>query len=142
MEIKGLDPTSLKILDILRHDGRAAYSHIADQVGLSAPAVKERILKLEDAGIITGYTVKIDHKALGESISAFMLVEVPPERDQAFQRFAQAHQAIRECFHVLGDAAFILRVRLSGMGELEELINDCIKYGSPKTYMVFSQSKP
>ena len=142
MENKLLDQTSLKILALLREDGRAPYSHIAQAVGLSAPAVKERILKLEDAGIITGYTVQIDPKALGQAISAFMLVEVPPERDRLFAKFAHAHPHISECFHVLGDAAFILRVQLAEMGELEQLINECLKYGSPKTYMVFSQAKP
>ncbi|MEM7345315.1 MAG: Lrp/AsnC family transcriptional regulator [Chloroflexota bacterium] len=139
--IKHLDKTSQHILKLLQENGRATYASIAEQVGLSTPAVKERMLKMEDAGIITGYTVQINKEALGYSIGAFLLVDVPYERDQAFAQFAKTHESISECYHILGNRAFILRIHMKEMSELEALIQQCLKYGQPTTYMLLSEIK-
>ena len=138
---EGLTRTNRRILELLKTNGRATYASISAEVGLSAPAVKERILKLEESGVITGYTATIDEAALGYNIAAFVLVEVPGERDRVFGRFVQTQDAIRECYHVLGDRAFVLLVHVRDMQELEVLIKTCLKYGSTTTYVQMSRVK-
>lgn len=136
-----LTKTNQRILDILQTDGRATYARIANEVGLSAPAVKERIVKLEEAGIITGYTATVSQAALGFNIGAFMLVDVPGERDYRFSKFVDSQPAIRECYHVLGERAFVLVVYARDMQELEALIKTCLNYGNTTTYMQLSRVK-
>ena len=141
MKNKAIDQTSQHILRILETDGRASYLSIAEKVGLSAPAVKERIQKMEDAGIITGYTVQVNKQALGFAIGAYMLVDVPHDRDKRFAQFASEQECVSEAYHILGNRAFILRLHLSDMAELEAFIQRCIKFGQPTTYMLLSQIK-
>ncbi len=139
--MRELTKTNQRILDILRANGRATYTSMAGDVGLSAPAVKERITKLEESGIITGYTVTVSESALGYNIGAFILVEVPGDRDRAFGKFVQSQSPIRECYHVLGDRAFVLVVYVRDMQELETLIKTCLNYGNTTTYMQLSRIK-
>jgi Lrp/AsnC family leucine-responsive transcriptional regulator len=139
--MKELTKTNQRILEILQANGRATYASIAGEVGLSAPAVKERILKLEEAGVITGYAATVSEAALGYNIAAFILVQVPGDRDRAFGKFVQSQPPIRECYHVLGDRAFVLRVYVHDMQELEMLIKNCLNYGSTTTYMQLSRVK-
>lgn len=136
-----MDNISQQILQMLLDDGRATYTHIAKTVNLSAPAVKERIQKLEEEGIITGYKAQVNQAALGYSIEAFMLVKVPSENDKTFTIFAQNHPNITECFHILGEYDFMLRLRLKDMPQLETFIESCLEYGHSTTYMIFSQLK-
>ncbi len=136
-----LTKTNQRILEILRANGRATFASIAGEVGLSAPAVKERIVKLEESGVITGYTATVSEAALGYNIGAFILVEVPGDRDRVFGRFVQSQSAIRECYHVLGDRAFVLVVYVHDMQELETLIKTCLNYGNTTTYMQLSRVK-
>ena len=137
-----MDNISQQILQILLDDGRATYTHIAKTVNLSAPAVKERIQKLEDEGIITGYKAQVNQSALGYGIEAFMLIRVPSEIDKNFSDFAQDHPNIIECHHILGEYDFIVRLRLKGMPQLEAFIESCLEFGQSTTYMIFSQIKP
>lgn len=139
--MNGLTKTNQRILGILQENGRATYASIAGEVGLSAPAVKERIVKLEESGIITGYTATVSEAALGYNIAAFILVQVPGDRDKAFGKFVQSQTPIRECYHVLGDRAFVLVVYVRNMQELETLIKNCLNYGNTTTYMQLSRVK-
>lgn len=141
MKNKDSDEINSKILEILSGDGRASYSEIAKEIGLSAPAVKERMLKLQDQGIITGYTVTIDQKALGKGIGAFILVNVPYSQEKNFMRFVSETNDISSCHHLLGDSAFILQVQLETMESLEVLLNMCMLFGQTTTHMLLSKVK-
>lgn len=142
MKTKPLDDIDNQILALLSEDARLSYSAIAEQVGLSAPAVKERILKLEDAGVITGYEVKINKQALGKHIAAYILVDVPYNQEKSFIRFAQEESSFASCHHLLGKSAFISEARLESMEALEQLIQRCMKFGQTTTHMLLSQVKP
>lgn len=141
MENKLLDATNEKILSILTANARASYSAIAQEVGLSAPAVKERMRRLEDAGIITGYRAEVNQQRLGKPIGAFILVAVPYSQEKAFVRFVNQTEAIESCHHLLGDRAFILQVRLGGMEALETLLSACMRFGQTTTHMLLSKVK-
>lgn len=120
-----LDRIDLKILFILQNDGRRRLADIADEVDLSAPAVMERVKKLEAAGVIRGYHALLDGKKVGKDITAFIGVSVGNQRD--IDKFAvrmMRYSDVLECHHVTGDESFILKVKAANTGALEKLLGD------------------
>ena len=120
-----LDQIDLKILYILQNDGRKRLADIADEVELSAPAVMERVKKLEASGVIKGYQALVDGKKVGKDITAFIGVSVGNQRDM--DRFASQMmecQDVLECHHVTGDESFVLKVKSANTGSLEKLLGD------------------
>jgi Lrp/AsnC family transcriptional regulator, leucine-responsive regulatory protein len=120
-----IDPTDLKILFILQNHGRSRLADIADEVELSAPAVMERVKKLEATGIITGYQAVIDAKKVGKDITAFIGVSIGNQRD--IDKFAipmLRNPDVLECHHVTGDESFILKVKSANTTSLEKLLGE------------------
>jgi Lrp/AsnC family leucine-responsive transcriptional regulator len=118
-----LDQIDLKILSILQNDGRRRLADIADEVELSAPAVMERVKKLEASGVIRGYQALVDGKKVGKDITAFIGVSVGSQRDMAkFAAQMMGYRDVLECHHVTGDESFILKVKSANTGALEKLL--------------------
>lgn len=120
-----LDPIDLKILSILQNRGRSRLADIAEEVELSAPAVMERVKKLESSGVIKGYQALLDSKKIGKDITAFIGVSIGNQRD--IDKFAVRmldHQDVLECHHVTGDESFILKVKSANTGSLEKLLGE------------------
>jgi Lrp/AsnC family transcriptional regulator, leucine-responsive regulatory protein len=133
-----LDAIHLSILRILQADARTSYSALARQVGLSTPAVIERVRKLEDAGIITGYCLGLNLEALGYSVSALIEVKTDPMRYEKIIEFARKTPEIRECYFVTGESSFVARVVSQTVGDLQQLIQKLGMYGSTRTSVVLS----
>jgi Lrp/AsnC family leucine-responsive transcriptional regulator len=118
-----LDDIDRKILDLLQRDARMTNAAIAAEVGLTAPSVFERIRKLEQRGVIQGYTVKVNPAALGKLLTAFIRLIVAYD-----EKYAPGIDALRsdpdvlECYHVAGEDCLIVKTRVSSPGELEALI--------------------
>ena len=120
-----LDHTDLKILYILQNDGRRRLADIADEVELSAPAVMERVKKLEASGVIRGYQAVLDSKKVGKDITAFIGVSIGNQRDM--EKFAQqmiGYPDVLECHHVTGEESFMLKVKSANTGSLEKLLGE------------------
>jgi Lrp/AsnC family leucine-responsive transcriptional regulator len=120
-----LDHIDLKILSILQNRGRSRLADIAEEVELSAPAVMERVKKLESSGVIKGYQALLDSKKIGKDITAFIGVSIGNQRD--IDKFAVRmldHQDVLECHHVTGDESFILKVKSANTGSLEKLLGE------------------
>jgi Lrp/AsnC family leucine-responsive transcriptional regulator len=120
-----LDRIDLKILSILQNHGRSRLADIAEEVELSAPAVMERVKKLESSGVIKGYQALLDSKKIGKDITAFIGVSIGNQRD--IDKFAVRmldHQDVLECHHVTGDESFILKVKSANTGSLEKLLGE------------------
>ena len=118
-----LDHIDLKILYILQNDGRRRLADIAEEVDLSAPAVMERVKKLEASGVILGYQALLDGKKVGKDITAFIGVSVGNQRDiDKFATQMMRHADVLECHHVTGDESFILKVKAANTGALEKLL--------------------
>ncbi len=128
MEPKNLssfDPIDLKILYILQNNGRSRLADIAEEVDLSAPAVMERVKKLEATGVIKGYQAIVDGKKVGKDITAFIGVSIGNQRD--IDRFAaqmMRYHDVLECHHVTGDETFILKVKSANTSSLEKLLGE------------------
>jgi len=115
-----MDSIDIKILRALNENARAKASAISKQVNLSVSAVIERMHKLEDSGVITGYTALLDHKALGRDISAWL--EVNLEHPKHFDHFTEKVQRLHNvlaCYYLTGDFDFMLHVMASSSEELE-----------------------
>jgi Lrp/AsnC family leucine-responsive transcriptional regulator len=117
------DAIDLQIIDALQEHGRMPHAKLADQVGLSAPSVIERVKKLEDSGVITGYHAAIDARMVGKDVTAFIGVSIGhPRTINLFEDTVAQMPDILECHHVTGEHTVLLKVKTHNTASLEQLI--------------------
>ena len=119
-----LDVVDRKVLRALAADGRASYQGIADLVGLSRPAVMERVKRLEEAGYIKGYAARIDRARMGFPVTAFVAVRYASEDMEPRMQELAAHPNVLECHHVAGEDCYILKVATASLERLQGLLRD------------------
>jgi Lrp/AsnC family leucine-responsive transcriptional regulator len=142
--VSEVDPTSRRLLQLLAADGRASYQALADEVGLSRPAVMERVKRLEESGHITGYTARINRAKVGFPITAFVNVRYPAsDHDDAERavRGLETNPSVLECHHVAGDDCYILKVAAPSLEALERILRTLREPGlsaSTRTTIVLS----
>ena len=118
-----LDDIDAAILELLQKNARIRRNEIAEKVGLSLPSASDRLRKLEEHGIITGYHAKLDAKRLGRDITAFVVVTVDSSRHfHAFVEHASALDEVLECHAITGTGTHLLKVRTGNTGSLERLL--------------------
>ncbi len=126
------DSLETKIIEKLMLEGRVCWSDLAQIVGLSAPAVAERVRRLEERGVIKGYSALVDAASVGYPLTAFVSVVLDRPKDrEAFLKRVQATSEIAECHHVTGDDDYLLKVRCRSPQHLDEVLSLSIK-GSPE----------
>jgi Lrp/AsnC family transcriptional regulator, leucine-responsive regulatory protein len=135
---KSLDQVDWQILVELQQDARLPFAEIGRRVGLSSPAVVERVRRLEDAGIITGYRAEIDLERLGLPIQALLRVRFPGDRYKQLNQLAASSPEVLECHHVTGDDCFVVKVATTSMQALEEVIGRFGIYGQTTTSIIMS----
>ena len=119
-----MDKIDLQILDLLQRNARLTNAEIAAEVKLTAPSVFERVRKLEQRGVIRGYTIQVDPLALGKPLTAFIRLTVTyDERKAAGVQALREDPDILECYSVAGEDCYILKTRVDGPAALEALIN-------------------
>ncbi|WP_435790031.1 Lrp/AsnC family transcriptional regulator [Clostridium sp.] len=133
-----MDITDYKILEILLEDGRIPRKELAQRVSLSAPAAAERVKRLEEEDIITGYKVKINYAKLGKKINVLINVSINVQRSEKFMEFIKAEYSIIECYHVTGPYCKILKARLDDVADLEKLVGKIQMFGDTETYIILS----
>lgn len=123
-----LDELDCKILAALTQNGRVRWSALADQFGVSAPAIADRVRRLEGAGIITGYAARLSAEALGIDLTAFVSVTLEhPRYRQGFVDFVRSHSSVQSCHHVVGDSDYLLKVRCRSTADLEKFLSEGLK---------------
>ena len=120
-----LDAVDLQLVRLLVQDGRRSYADLARETGLSTSAAHQRVRRLEERGIVTGYTATVDPDALGLPLAAFVSVKPtdPAAADDAPDRLRHL-SAIEACYSVAGEESWILTVRVSSPAELEALLQE------------------
>ncbi len=141
-----MDATDHLLVQLLQADGRATQLQLAKEVGLSQPATAERIRKLEDAGIITGYTAKVDATKLGRDVTAFVGVGIEhPKYFDNFTKRVLAMPEVLECHRVAGQDSYLLKVRTRNTRTLDKLLVETLRTitGVTRTFttIVLSSSK-
>ncbi|SHJ23088.1 Lrp/AsnC family transcriptional regulator, leucine-responsive regulatory protein [Clostridium cavendishii DSM 21758] len=136
-----MDYTDYKIIEILLEDGRIPMKELAKRVALSAPAVAERVKRLEEENIITGYKAKVNYEKLGKKINVLINIDISGQRSEKFKEFIENEDAIVECHHVTGPYCKILKARLEDISSLETLIGKIQMFGNTETFIILSSSE-
>jgi Lrp/AsnC family leucine-responsive transcriptional regulator len=137
-----LDGIDVRILDALVADARVSVADLARAVGLSSPSVSERMKRLEEAGVIEGYTVRINPQALGLPIAAWLRIRPIPGELKRVAEILRGLPAIVECDRITGDDCFIARAHVRSVAELESLIDAIIPYAMTNTSIIQSSPVP
>lgn len=123
-----MDVTDIKILGILKKNGRATASEISKRVNLSIPAVSERIRKLEESEIIEKYTVKINRENTNKKLMAFIFVNIDKtENVEGFRDNIVKQSSVLECHHMAGEYDYLLKVLVEDSKSLESFITGTLK---------------
>jgi Lrp/AsnC family leucine-responsive transcriptional regulator len=123
-----MDPIDYRILDLLQRDSRTTQVQIAQAVGLSQPSVADRIRKLDQSGAVLGYVARLDPRALGNDILAFIGVRIAhPRHHDAFCKKILQMPEVLECHRVAGLDSYLLKVVAKNTASLDELISNGIR---------------
>jgi Lrp/AsnC family leucine-responsive transcriptional regulator len=133
-----LDRVDQAILAELQRDGRVSVADLGRRVSLSASSAADRLRRLTDAGVITGYTALLDAGALGYAITAFVRLRYPTGNYKPLHDLLDATPEVVEAHHITGDDCFILKVIARSMGDLERLAGKIAGLGSITTSVVYS----
>jgi Lrp/AsnC family transcriptional regulator, leucine-responsive regulatory protein len=135
-----MDKYDRMLLSALLEDGRASYAQLARTVNLSAPAVAERVAKLEASGVITGYQAKVDLSKVGLPIQCVIELRLTNHGSQKVYDALAEIPELTECHRVTGDPCVIMQAAVGSMPELENLINRVAKFGFSKTSIILSSA--
>lgn len=135
-----MDSINKKIVRALCKNSRMTIAELSKAVHLSAPAVKERIEKLETQQVIKGYSLLTDSEALGYAISGFVQVDIMTGKEAEFKQIVQHCPAVTECFNVTGEKAFIFRIAVKNMSELDDLLESLTFICKTETSLILSET--
>lgn len=134
-----LDSTDWAILHELQDDARISFAELGRRVSLSSPAVKERISKLEDAGVIAGYRVDINLEAVGYSVQAFVrLQNASSHYEETVLAIARDLPEVLECHHITGEDCYMIRVAAPSISQLEDVVSKFREFTSTTTTFIVS----
>jgi Lrp/AsnC family leucine-responsive transcriptional regulator len=133
-----MDATNWRILKALQKDSRISMAELGRRVGLSAPAISERVRRLEDAGVIEGYRAVINPRALGRTILAFVRISALGNVKDRVNQLVQRMPEILECHRGTGNDCFILKVSVTSIDHLEKVTDAFTTFGSLTTSVVLS----
>lgn len=133
-----IDDIDRKVLTELQQDARVSYAELGRRVGLTTPAVIERVRKLEDAGVITGYRAEIDTSKVGLPITAFVRMSITGVDYSHIIEVAEQSNEVLECHRGTGGDSFIMKVAVSSVEHLQHIIDKLTPYGITTTAIVLS----
>ena len=136
-----LDEINVELLDLLQLDGRMSYRELGERVSLSAPAVTERVRRLEEAGIIRGYRAVVDYEALGFPLLCIIRLNAPRGAGGVDERIAATPEVI-EANRVTGSESHVIRARVRTTAHLEDLLHEFWEHGDSVTNIVTSSPVP
>ena len=136
------DPRNIELLQALLDDPRQPVTKLAQRIGMSAPAVKERMNRLEEAGVIRGYRLELEPKALGWPITAYVRVRPAPGQLPKIAELAQKMPQVAECHRVTGEDCFVIKVHLDALENLDLILDRFLRYGQTTTSIVQSTPVP
>lgn len=134
-----IDAINRKILCALQEDARISFSRLGERVHLSAPAVAERVRKMETAGVISGYGLKVDLDKLGYPIIALVQCMVFRSKEKAFKQLLSGRDEVIECYNVTGDQAFIIKVAVKSLALLDDVLEAFCTLSDTNTMVVLKE---
>jgi len=137
-----LDPVNVRLLDELRKNPRMTMSELARRLDMSSPAVTDRVQRLESNGIITGYRLELDPRALGWPVAAFVRIRPGPGQLNRIADLARNAPEVVECHRITGEDCFLMKVYVTEIGKLEEVLDRFLMYGQTTSSIVQSSPVP
>lgn len=138
----GLDTTDRTLLTELQAEARLSLAELGRRVGLSPPAVADRLQRLERGGVITGYRAEVDPRALGYPLAVVIRIRPAPRQIAKVAELAQRTPELVECHRITGDDCFFMTAHVRSVEHLEELIDRFTPYGQTTTSIVQSSPVP
>ncbi|MBO0828864.1 MAG: Lrp/AsnC family transcriptional regulator [Streptosporangiales bacterium] len=136
------DPVNVRVLRELHADARVSMSALGRAVGLSAPAVTERVQRLVRAGVIAGFRMDVDPAAVGLPVAAFVRVRPGPGQLRKIAELARSLDQVVECYRITGEDCFLMKVHVSAVDELEDVLDRFLLYGQTTSSIVQSAPVP
>lgn len=133
-----MDKIDKKIIALLTQNGRMPVKEIAKQIGLTSPAVSSRIRRMEEQGLIAGYTVVLHRPKSEHQVSALISVSIQPAQRDEFLNMLSTQPEVTQCYHVTGSHSFISNVCCQNMQRLEHLITRFQRLGATSTQIILS----
>ena len=136
------DAINQRILTEMQSDPRITMSELGRRVGLSAPAVTERVQRLERSGVIAGYRLELDPAALGFPVSAYVRIRPGPGQLRRIAELAVSIPEVTECYRITGEDCFIMRVYAPALDEFDAVLDKFLMYGQTTSSVVQSTAVP
>src|SRR6266705_1736932 len=137
-----IDAVNRRVLEELLQDPRLTMSELGRRVGMSSPAVTERVRRLEETGVIRGYRLELDPVALGLPIAAYVRIRPNAGQLPRIAELAQQIPEVVECHRVTGEDCFVLKVHIPAIEQLDRLLDTFLLYGSTTTTIIQSSPVP
>jgi Lrp/AsnC family transcriptional regulator, leucine-responsive regulatory protein len=137
-----LDDVNLRLLKELNQDPRLTMAELGRRIGMSPPAVTERVRRMEESGIILGYRVDINPVALGLPIAAYIRIRPNPGQLPKVAELADQIPEVVECHRITGEDCFILKVHIPAMDQLDRVLDSFLMYGTTTTSIIQSSPVP
>ncbi len=134
-----MDKTAWKILHALQENARIKFAELGKRVNLTAPAVAERIRKMEESGLIRGYQTQLNLAKLGVPMLVFIQISCSLDQSNQFMQLAPTFKEIIECYNVTGSYSYIIKAAVSSTDHLDELLVRFARFGHTTTQVVLSQ---
>ncbi|AMP01348.1 asnC family protein [Collimonas arenae] len=137
-----IDAKGRKILAAVQRDGRISLKALADECGLSLPATSERLKRLEESGVVTGYRAVVDAAAVGRGVMAVVGITAAQAYKTRLIKLLQSMPEVLECLHVTGADSYLLRVATQDISHLERFVGSINHYGETRTSIIMSMPIP
>ncbi|WP_165422772.1 Lrp/AsnC family transcriptional regulator [Ktedonosporobacter rubrisoli] len=135
-----MDNINKAILLELQRNSRLSMRKLAALIHMTAPAVTERVRRLEEQGIITGYTIRIDQQKINPIIEAYVETFMKSSHHQEFLKFVQAQKEIRECHRISGNACYLLKIEVPDQGTLNTFLEALLTYANYRLNIVIAST--
>ena len=137
-----LDATDRRLLDELQRDARVSLAELGRRVGLSSPAVAERVRRLQDEGVIRGFHADVDPRALGYTLTVIVRVRPAPRQRAKVAELARETPEVVECHRITGEDCFFLKAHVRDVEHLEEVIDRFATHGQTTTSVMQTSPVP
>ena len=137
-----LDDTNIRLLEALSADPRASAAELARLLGMSAPAIRERLTRLEETGVIRGYRLDIDPAAIGLPVTAWVRIRPGPGQLPKIAELAKRTPQVSECHRISGEDCFLIKVHVPAVDALEAVLDQFLLYGQTSSSFVVSTPVP
>ena len=134
------DGRNVELLQLLRRNPRMGIAELARRVRMSAPAVRERVQRLQESGIIEGYRLEVDSRALGYPLAAFVRIRPMPGKLSRVVELAESMPQVTECHRITGEDCFIVKIYLETLDSLDLILDQFLAFGQTTTSLI--QSSP